>query len=140
MINLRTMFLISRTILVHALEKDVYFFIFLGETKIFSKSRKEKVDKIWDCCGHVDLLFASLAILLSRGDNPFNLFGVSKRQLRGIFNCYFDNGVCSGAISILKWGKLLVNIMGFSNASWKYLTGFISICHSLCSIPHYLGH
>lgn len=30
---------------------------------------------------------------------------------------HFDNGVFNGTISNLKWGKILVMIMGFTNAS-----------------------
>lgn len=30
---------------------------------------------------------------------------------------HFDHGVCDGAISILKWGKILVIVMGLTNAS-----------------------
>ena len=41
---------------------------------------------------------------------------------KSICNSHFDNGVHNGTISILKWGKILVIKMGYTNASWKHLT------------------
>ena len=37
------------------------------------------------------------------------------------FNSHFDNGVCGGAISILKWDKILIIGMGFTNGSGQGL-------------------
>ena len=36
-------------------------------------------------------------------------------------NSHFDNGVCGGAISILKWDKILIIGMGFTNGSGQGL-------------------
>ena len=54
-------------------------------------------------------------------DCNFNLSSIwaSFIQIKGKVqdcNFNFDNGVCHGAISILKWDKILVIVMGFTNA------------------------